>query len=371
MITDTIKKRREEPREFRRGEQRVAEEGKSEQELQKKAQQLNTIKMRVCSRRALRTSFDLFLYATVAGCLIVTALGILTPPFTVVSCDDPTIRRSYERDTISVVTLLSIGLFLPFFVMTIIEWALPPSDLENNKSPLRLAVSQGWSYTSDLFVGGLFMYFLTDATKVAVGEPRPNFWETCRPNITLEQCHEKYIRVSWRDCTNPLQLSHSNLVDTMKSFPSGHAAVSVFSSIFMIVYIHQRLWRRWSLLAGPWLQLVWAVWTLICCQSRVWDNKHHWWDVLGGIFFGAFGAIVTLHYLSNWFDRSKNEDLSGRCGESSLERFTRQDDHLTSRSFARNSIKRLISNTSDTDSTMDQRSVPDTRELRDIHNAMP
>lgn len=78
-----------------------------------------------------------------------------------------------------------------------------------------------------------------------------------------------------------------------------------------------------------------------------------------------------LHYLSNWFDRSKNECLGNPCGESSLERFTRQEDHLNPRSFSRTSIKRLISTTSDTDSTTDQRSVPDIRELRDINNAIP
>lgn len=72
MLTDSIKKRREESRKFRAvGDQREAEEGRAAgEELQKKAHQQQQeqeqiiTKMNVCSKRALRTSFDLFLYAT-------------------------------------------------------------------------------------------------------------------------------------------------------------------------------------------------------------------------------------------------------------------------------------------------------------------
>lgn len=68
MLTDSIKKRREELGKCGAvGEHhKEAEEGRAGQDLQKKAQQQQqkvTI-MKVCSKRALRTSFDLFLYAT-------------------------------------------------------------------------------------------------------------------------------------------------------------------------------------------------------------------------------------------------------------------------------------------------------------------
>ncbi|XP_042212997.1 phospholipid phosphatase 2-like isoform X2 [Homarus americanus] len=315
--------------------------------------------MRCFSTRVCRMAFDIFLYLTVAACLVVTLLGIVPPSHTVISCADPTIRMNYQFDTIPVSMLVCISLFLPFFVMMVMEWALPPSSVVLGTSPFRSGLRRGWSYTTDLFVGGLFMYFINDVAKTVTAEARPNFWDSCRPNITEEHCQQKYIMLTWRDCINPYGLSHPRLVDTMKSFPSGHASISVFSSVFMIVYIKQRLWNRCSLLLAPWLQLIWAVWTLICCQSRIWDNKHHWWDVLGGGLLGAFGAFMTLHYLSNWFireddlDKPSSRDLPFHC----------QEDR--SSGFSRNSVKRLISNTSDTDNHSDLRH--DDRELRDIN----
>ncbi|XP_071545338.1 phospholipid phosphatase 1-like isoform X2 [Panulirus ornatus] len=314
--------------------------------------------MQCASRRVLRTLLDVFLYTTVATALALTLLGVVSPSHTVVSCNDPSIKRTYQRDSVSVTMLLCVSLFLPFFVMLALEWAVPPTSLVHGKSPFRSGLRRSWSYITDLFVGGLFMFFINDVAKTVTSEPRPHFWDTCSPNITSEQCQQQYVTVTWRDCTNPYQLSHPRLIDSMKSFPSGHASLSVFSSIFMIVYIKQRLWGRWSMLVAPWLQLLWGVWTLLCCQSRIWDNRHHWWDVLAGGLLGAFGAFITLHYFSNWFIREDDIDkLSTRDSP-----FHRQDSRGTR--FSRTSIKRLISNTSDTDNHTDHQ---DDRELRDIN----
>ncbi|XP_045599723.1 phospholipid phosphatase 2 isoform X1 [Procambarus clarkii] len=296
---------------------------------------------------------------SIAAGLTVTLLGIISPSHTVVSCDDPSIRMAYHYDTISVGMLLCISLFVPFFVILAIEWIMPSSQLVLGSSPFRLGLRRSWGYTTDLFVGGLFMFFINDVVKTVVGEARPHFWDTCRPNITSVQCQQQYISVTWHDCTNPYGLSHPKLVDSMKSFPSGHASISVFSSIFMIVYIKQRLWNAFSMLVAPWLQLIWAIWTVVCCQSRVWDNRHHWWDVLCGGLLGVFGAFVTLHYFSNWFIRE--DDIDKPISRDAP--FCRQEDHASR--FTRTSIKRLISNTSETDNHSDLRH--DDRELRDIN----
>lgn len=299
----------------------------------------------------------------IAAGLSLTLLGVISPSHTTVSCDDPRIRRVFHYDTISITILICITLFLPFFVMVIVEWIVPPSQPAMGASPFQSGLRRSWGYITDLFVGGLFMFFINDLTKTVVGEARPHFWDTCKPNITSEQCKLQYgyVTVTWHNCTNPYGLSHPRLVDSMKSFPSGHASLSVFSSIFMIVYIKQRLWNTWSVLGAPSLQMIWAVWTIICCQSRIWDNRHHWWDVLGGGLLGTFGALVTLHYFSNWFIREDdNDSTTGRDVP-----FQRQDDH--SSLFSRTSIKRLISNTSETDNHSDLRH--DDRELRDINGA--
>ncbi|XP_037793355.1 phospholipid phosphatase 2-like [Penaeus monodon] len=252
--------------------------------------------MRCASARFLRHAFDLLLYTSVAAALALTLLGVVNPASTKISCDDPSIRMPYSGDTITVTMLIVVTLIVPFFVMTIVEWAVPPSG--QGSPPLREGLSRSWSYTGDIFVGGLFMFFLNDLAKTTVSEPRPHFWDTCRPNITAEQCRQPFVILSWRDCTNPLKQSHPRLIDSMKSFPSGHASLSVFSSIFMMVYIKQRIWGRSSRLLAPWIQLLWAVWTLYCCQSRIADNRHHWWDVLAGGILGAVSSFLTVRLFS-------------------------------------------------------------------------
>ncbi|XP_042888721.1 phospholipid phosphatase 2-like isoform X1 [Penaeus japonicus] len=292
---------------------------------------------------------------TLAAALALTLLGVVNPAGAKISCDDPSIRMPYSGDTITVTMLIVVTLIVPFFVMTIVEWAVPPSGQVS--PPLREGLSRSWSYTGDIFVGGLFMFFLNDLAKTTVSEPRPHFWDTCRPNITEEQCRQPYVILSWRDCTNPLKQSHPRLIDSMKSFPSGHASLSVFSSIFMMVYIKQRIWGRSSRLLAPWIQLLWAVWTLYCCQSRIADNRHHWWDVLAGGLLGAFASFLTVHYFSNWFKREDDLGLPGDPG------YHRQEERASR--YSRTSIKRLISSNSDMDNHNDHR-LGD-RELRDIN----
>lgn len=241
------------------------------------------------------------------GAALITTVCYIPPDYTNVSCDDPSIRRPYYSDTVSVPVLLSVGLFGPFIMMIIFEWAFPP-EVKDQDYSFRRGLHRSWSYVGDLFVGGLLMFFFNDLAKIATSEPRPSFWSLCVPNITEEQCQQPYVRISWKDCTNPLNLPQRKLVDAMKSFPSGHASVSVYSAVFVIVYIQQRFSVRnnYRYLASI-LQLMWALWAFICCQSRIWDNKHHWWDVLAGALLGACGSYVTLNYFSNWFNRELPE----------------------------------------------------------------
>ena len=76
--------------------------------------------------------------------------------------------------------------------MLIVEWLVPPitPNGEESKSPLKEGLKRSWKNLGDLFVGGLFMYFITDLFKTMVGEARPCFWELCKPNLTEAQCNQ-------------------------------------------------------------------------------------------------------------------------------------------------------------------------------------
>ncbi|XP_066986498.1 phospholipid phosphatase 2-like isoform X2 [Macrobrachium rosenbergii] len=310
--------------------------------------------------RIIRLVLDVILYLSIFITALSSLFGPVPPPYFYISCDDPSIRRPYSKETVPTAMLISFTLVLPFIVMTAFEWAVPPTC--DGMSPLRQGLRRSLRYLADLLIGFVFVYYITEIMKVITGEPRPHFWNVCAPNVTSE-CHQPYIRITWKDCTNPLGKSKRRVIDSMKSFPSGHATLSVFSTVFMVVYIKQRLWNKCSRLIAPWLQLMWVTWAIVCCQSRLWDNRHHWWDVLAGGLLGGFGCLLTLHYLSNWFIREED------CLENEV--ITADPNYMRHNSrFSQTSVKRLISTTSETDNHNDHRQ--DNRELTDINGfSMP
>lgn len=265
-----------------------------------------------CKGTYFRVTLDLLLCATMGTVILASILGPIAPPYFRVSCHDPSIRLPYHQNTISDKVLITILMGLPFIMMTVLEWAVPP--VSSGSSSLRQGLRRCCFYYVEYFTGMLFMFFINEVTKILSGEPRPSFWTSCSPNVTCEHVQQQYVSVTWKDCTNPLNMSPRKLVDAMKSFPSGHASTSVFTCIFMIVYIKQRLWNKGSKLIAPWLQLLWVTFTVFCCQSRLWDNQHHWWDVLAGGLLGAFGALITLQYLANWFVQEECSEMPGTPG---------------------------------------------------------
>lgn len=119
-------------------------------------------------------------------------------------------------------------------------------------------------------------------------------------------------------CTNT-EVSDYRLRDSIKSFPSGHASVSVFTAIFLIVSVKTSfctwaavftvdvfaqcfLQRRMpgvprkspSQYLKPWLQCACITWALLCALSRINDHRHHPHDVMAGSIFGAVFGLVSV-----------------------------------------------------------------------------
>jgi phosphatidate phosphatase len=102
------------------------------------------------------------------------------------------------------------------------------------------------------------------------------------------------------ECTNK-NIKGYSMRDASRSFPSGHASITTYASLFMIWYLQCRLPRLQSLFLVPFFQAVLVLWVSLCSVSRVTDHRHHWTDVIGGIILGAAFAIYTCHILVNNF----------------------------------------------------------------------
>ncbi|KAF2353978.1 Phosphatidic acid phosphatase type 2/haloperoxidase [Trinorchestia longiramus] len=227
--------------------------------------------------------------------LILSNTGVLPISYTSILCDDPSIRRVLTTETVHTIPLFAVATIVPFVNIFLLEWMLPGKASRDAKR----ACSVAWGFLKDAFVGQLITLLVVEFFKMTVSEARPHFIQSCGPQLSDQLCNQGYVELTWENCTNPLHLSHPKLIDTMKSFPSGHAAMGAFIATFMGWYLVVRLKVRWSKLLGASLALLWGAWGAFCGVSRIWDNRHHWWDVLAGATVGVVVAAVTIKRMSS------------------------------------------------------------------------
>lgn len=205
-------------------------------------------------------------------------------------CDDPKINYKFRGDTIGIKTLLGVTIFLPLAVISLVEWGCHGAEGYAKRGGGRWAwmtqtLRWYWEYLSGL----LIVFFLADIAKLLVGEPRPHFLDTCQPHQAIN-CSSGYI--AKYECTN-VDLSFWRVKDASRSFPSGHAAISVYLFTFTAWFLERRMSGVGRIVVA-WLQVLVLVWALVCSLTRITDRRHHWWDVLAGSVLGVLVGMYTV-----------------------------------------------------------------------------
>ncbi|ESP04507.1 hypothetical protein LOTGIDRAFT_237348 [Lottia gigantea] len=219
-------------------------------------------------------------------------------------CSDESIRYPYKTSTVSNIVLYLVSFFMPLVILAIgdivtvlLEIRRNELDLQPKVSKLKVIVEQ-ISCTMAVFLFGFAStQFSVDIMKYSVGRLRPHFLAVCQPEKF--NCTGQYIEDFV--CTSGTQ---EELKQARLSFPSGHAALSIYAMLFLICYIHEKFHFQTLPLLKTFLQIPCFYMAIYASVSRVFDYWHHPTDVLAGFLLGAFMAIVTAKLVANNFKLS-------------------------------------------------------------------
>ncbi|KAF6209699.1 hypothetical protein GE061_015448 [Apolygus lucorum] len=209
-------------------------------------------------------------------------------------CKDPALSFKFQKSTVGDLELFIAGLGLPFIFIMVVEQLTVP--LKRESSMRRGGANQALVWYMNYLSGAALLGATVNVIKVAYGEPRPHFFDTCKPKEAKNCTENTYIYKF--TCTGKLK---SKYLDSNLSFPSGHAAVSFYMFVYLAWHLQKRLKIVCSL-SKLWMQTVLFVLACFVAISRITDHRHNWWDVLIGGFFGVVFGGIAVKYLSNNFN---------------------------------------------------------------------
>ncbi|KAL3868361.1 hypothetical protein ACJMK2_041175 [Sinanodonta woodiana] len=165
---------------------------------------------------------------------------------------------------------------------------------------------------------GIFLFgfvitqLFTEVLKNTLGRLRPTFIDVCRPDFSRINCSQGYI--TNYTCTNKENLTNK-LRTIHQSFPSGHAAFAMFTTMYLVLYIQKRLHITYSHILKPTVQAALFLLSLVCGITRITDHKHHPSDVVAGLIIGSIVACAIFHSLGTKFLNDTKHEKSSKDDE--------------------------------------------------------
>ncbi|KAJ8306523.1 hypothetical protein KUTeg_017068 [Tegillarca granosa] len=184
-------------------------------------------------------------------------------------CDDESLMHPHKPDTVPTWVASTVAIVLPLIFIVLIE-GHQLSIFRRNCSCYSISQSRPYLITlyrsiGSFFFGAAVTQLTTDVAKYSIGRLRPHFL-------------------------------------TLLSFPSGHTSITVYSMVFIIIFLQIKIKWRKSWLLRPFIQAILFYMTYLTSLSRITDYMHHWSDVLGGAIIGltesgSKDAGIEIHFL--------------------------------------------------------------------------
>ncbi|GBP35795.1 Phospholipid phosphatase homolog 1.2 homolog [Eumeta japonica] len=238
-------------------------------------------------------------------------------------CNDPSLNYEFKGDTVSALLLMAVIISVPPKVILITEYFLykqPDYVLkESFKKKCFKLFKIKWWLTKDYMFGMFFNLAVVEVMKGLTGMPRPTFFDLCKPDAAAN-CTESTF-VSEFACTSSYHWWYQ--LDSYRSFPSGHASLSIHAGFYTIWYLQRRAfsWNARPMLLVPLLQLACVVFAAVASLTRITDHRHHWWDVLVGAIIGFSTVWYTCMILcDNFRSLERYCDLTNDDKERSIQK---------------------------------------------------
>uniref|UniRef100_A0A8C6SVE9 Phosphatidic acid phosphatase type 2/haloperoxidase domain-containing protein n=1 Tax=Neogobius melanostomus TaxID=47308 RepID=A0A8C6SVE9_9GOBI len=149
-------------------------------------------------------------------------------------------------------------------------------------------------YAFGLFCTDIFV----NAAQLVTGSLAPHFLSVCQPNYTALSCRDTPQFISQPEaCTGP----PPEVTRARKSFPCKEAAVSLYTAVYMTMYVMSCVGCRAGRLSAPLLSLTLITLALLTGFNRVAEYRNHWRDVLSGQAVGPPSwSAWGLYFPSRW-----------------------------------------------------------------------
>lgn len=255
------------------------------------------------AKKSLDGLIVVFVLLTIAA----SYFGFITPYRQGFHCGDPDLQYKFHGDSISLECLLSLSFILPAFLIIIIEFkrhqpfflseTTSNESIECSKIRRRRIFWKCCRQIYGVYIQGLVCSIaLVEFLKMSIGGLRPHFFDSCKPDFTTINCSQGYV--DFYTCTNKPNMPIFYFSDIFKSFPSGHAAIAIYMSLFLCCYIHKQIFPWPTYFSIAMLQTSLIYWACYCSASRILDHRHHWWDVVAGLLLGIVCACYAVIKIS-------------------------------------------------------------------------
>lgn len=213
-------------------------------------------------------------------------------------CNDESIRYPVkEGETINDAVLCAAGIIIAILAIIIGEFYRICCLKEKSRSFIQNPyVAALYKQVGCFAFGCAISQSFTDIAKVSVGRLRPNFLAVCKVNFSTINCSEGYIENY--QCAEGTE---KEVLEARKSFFSGHASFSLYTMLYLVLYLQARFTWKGARLLRPLLQFTLIMMAFYTGLSRVPDHKHHPSDVLAGFAQGALVAYFIVFYVSDLF----------------------------------------------------------------------